>query len=458
MVRMASFERLPTGSLIVRTGPGGDPFYEAKWRAGGRQLKRRVGPAWLDPDPTQTSGWKPRRGRVPEGHFDEKRATVRMAALIDQHHNDAERRADAERASLERPATFREIAAEWFVWLEEVKGARPSTLRDYGTLLAEPGTPHRRGSGRCAGRIMAAFGDRPAGEIKTVDVSRYLRGLDRTTMAPRTINKHRQLLSAIFAYATREDTFALPANPARATDKRREPPAAALDFYEPEEIECLARAAADGQHRAPANGRGGVMALSDEEIAARCADDAQDAELFRLLAYTGLRVGEAIAVRWSDADLGNRRLIVQRAVSGTVEGPTKGWQVRYVPLADPAYDALVRLQSRGDFTDPDDYVFCSRLGGRLDPSALRRRFHAARKAAQLRHIKLHGLRHGAGSLVARHTDAVFVQHFLGHANIATTERYMHAKVRLEDLTRLNEAFRLPSPESKADDSARSPSL
>jgi len=56
------------------------------------------------------------------------------------------------------------------------------------------------------------------------------------------------------------------------------------------------------------------------------------------------------------------------------------------------------------------------------------------------YVKLHGLRHGAGSLVARHTDAVFVQHFLGHANIATTERYMHAKVRSEDVERLNRAF------------------
>jgi integrase len=85
-------------------------------------------------------------------------------------------------------------------------------------------------------------------------------------------------------------------------------------------------------------------------------------------------------------------------------------------------------------------VFCNRLGGRLDASALRRRYHAARKAAGLRYVKLHGLRHGAGGLVARHTDAVFVQHFLGHANMATTERYMHAKVRLEDVERLNQAF------------------
>jgi integrase len=166
----------------------------------------------------------------------------------------------------------------------------------------------------------------------------------------------------------------------------------------------------------------------------------QDAELFRALAYTGLRIGEAIALRWSDVDLERRRLIVQRATSAGIEGPTKSWQVRYVPLADPAARAFERLRVRGDFTERDDYVFCNRIGQRLDDSAIRRRYHAAREAAGLRVVKLHGLRHGAGSLVARETDPVFVQHFLGHANLSTTERYMHAKARREDVERLNRAF------------------
>jgi integrase len=297
---------------------------------------------------------------------------------------------------------------------------------------------------------MGAFGDKAAPAITTTDVSRFLRGLDRAGVSPRTVNKHRQVLSAIFGYATREDTFSLAANPVSATDKRREPPAAALDFFEPEEIEDLARAAAEGTHRKPPVGRGGkLMDLDADEIATRCEEDAQDAELFRVLAYTGLRIGEALALQWGDADLPNRRLIVQRAVSGTVEGPTKGWQVRYVPLADPAHDALERLRAREEFIQREDYVFCSRLGGRLDASAVRRRYHAARQAAGLRHVKLHGLRHGAGSLVARHTDAVFVQHFLGHAKLATTERYMHAKARREG--------RRPSQSGvRREDSARRP--
>ena len=436
---MQHMTRLPTGALIVRRGPSGTPFYEAKWRHNGRQLLRRVGPAWVDDD--GNGSWRPRRGRVPDGSYDAKRATVRMAELIAEHATNTAQQEREERARRERPVTFREVAHDWLDWLSSVKHARAATLRDYQSVLAEPGTPHARGDGRCEGRIMAAFADRPAAHIKTADVSRFLRTLDAAGLSPRNVNKHRQVLSSVFSYGQREDAFNLPANPVAGTDKRRELPAAALDFYEPEEVEALARSAADGAHRSDARGRGGkVMDLSSEEVEARALEDAQDGELFRLLAYTGLRLGESLALRWGDVDLAGRRLIVQRAVSGGVEGPTKGWQVRYVPLADPAHDALARLRARGDLTGAEDYVVCGRLGGRLDASALRKRYHAARQAAGLRYVKLHGLRHGAGSLVARQTNAVFVQNFLGHAKRSTTERYMHAKARPEDVERLNLAF------------------
>lgn len=48
--------------------------------------------------------------------------------------------------------------------------------------------------------------------------------------------------------------------------------------------------------------------------------------------------------------------------------------------------------------------------------------------------------HASGSLIARHADARFVQECLGHSRITTTERYMYAKARPEDLERVNLAF------------------
>lgn len=85
-------------------------------------------------------------------------------------------------------------------------------------------------------------------------------------------------------------------------------------------------------------------------------------------------------------------------------------------------------------------MLANRLGRRLDPSALRRRYRRGCDAAGLRPVRLHGLRHAAGSLVARTSDAVFVRDFLGHAKLATTDRYLSAKLRPEEFKRLDDAF------------------
>ncbi len=427
--------RDPTGALVVTERRAG-PVYEAKWRRDGRQLKRSIGPAWLERD-EETGGWRPRRGRVPEGHFDEKRATVRMAAMIAEHERERHAAEDGERARRERGVTFRDVASEWLEHLRRERGVKPATLRDYGYLLAEPGTPHRRGAGKSAGLILASFGDRPIAKITTKEVSAFLRELDGAATSPRSVNKYREVLSAIFNYAGREDTYGLAANPVKGTVKRRQPPPAVLDFYEPHEIEALAQHAAAGSHRGKQH-----PSLGPDEIAWRAQEDAQDGELVRLAAYTGLRFGELLALRWGDVDMDARRIMVQRAVSAKVEGPTKSWQARLVPLADLAAEALNRLRARGHYTARGDYVFCSRLGRRLNSSAIRRRYKAAREAAGLRPLRFHGLRHAAGSLIARHADARFVQDFLGHSRIATTERYMHAKARPEDVERVNLAFQV----------------
>jgi integrase len=236
----------------------------------------------------------------------------------------------------------------------------------------------------------------------------------------------------------RQDTYALAVNPAAGTDKRREDPPAALDYYEVEEVEALARCCERGQHRADKPSR------DPAEIAARAAEDRRDAEAFRLLFYTGVRLGEVLTIRWEDVDLHDRLLLVRRGLSAGEETLPKGRRHRFVPLPTPAVATLARLAERDDYTGPDDYVLANRLGRRLDPSALRRRYKRGCEAAGLRPVRLRGLRHSAGSLIARTSDAVFVRDFLGHAKLATTDRYLSAKLRPEELKRLDEAF-APTP-------------
>jgi integrase len=192
--------------------------------------------------------------------------------------------------------------------------------------------------------------------------------------------------------------------------------------------------------------------VNGEEADARAAEDRQDADAFRLLFYTGIRVGELLTLRWADVDLSGRSLLVRRNLSAGVETDPKGRRHRFVPLSDPALAALARLGSRDEFIAPDDYLVCNRLGRRLDPSALRRRYHRGCEVAGLRRVKLHGLRHAAGSILARTADPVFVRDYLGHSKLSTTDRYVGARHRPEDLERLNRAFGASQVDDRAEHS------
>ncbi len=495
---MRESDDIHQGSLFVRPklGAGGRVCWDAQWRyrvgdGPWAQKTRRLGLAWQESD--GNGGWRKRRGRCAPDHLDERGANAAALAAMQAQADELRVAEEVRLAAARRQLTVREVAAEWLEWLQEVRDAKPSTIADYRFLLREPGVPHKRGVGVSQGRIMAAFGDRPHDEVSTTEVSRFLRSLDKAGLTARNVNKHRQVLAAIFQHACRDDTHQLARNPVAGTDKRREVPPAALDYYEVEEVEALATAVTRGAHRwlpqliekldagesladAVAATRVRVEALIAEaevnrffadilakhdvtsaalaeltspekgvvnepdEVAARVAEDRRDAETFRLLFYTGLRIGEVLTLRWEDVDLPDRTLLVRRGLSSGEETLPKGRRHRFVPLSKPAVETLEHLATRDDFTHPDDYVVCNRLGRRLDASALRRRYKRGCAAAGLRPVKLHGLRHAAGSLIARTADPVFVRDFLGHAKLTTTDRYLSSKLRPEEFERLDRAF------------------
>ena len=154
-----------------------------------------------------------------------------------------------------------------------------------------------------------------------------------------------------------------------------------------------------------------------------------------------------LALRWRHVrflpDLSGVIVTVEKAVSADTEKAPKSGRSRDVPVARPAAEALARLGQREEFTSPDDYVFCNRFGQRLDGSALRRRYKRAAEAAGLRPIRLHGLRHAAGSVLARNgVSLVTIRDFYGHADLATTNRYLHSKLDAEAVAAMNAAHGL----------------
>src|SRR4029077_1471687 len=95
---------------VITSEYGDRPFYEVKFFFRGRQVKRRIGPAWLERD-LDTGKWRRRhKRRVPDGVFDEVRASVRATEIVAEY---VQAKDDAERTERERQqagATFREVA------------------------------------------------------------------------------------------------------------------------------------------------------------------------------------------------------------------------------------------------------------------------------------------------------------------------------------------------------------
>jgi integrase len=158
---------------------------------------------------------------------------------------------------------------------------------------------------------------------------------------------------------------------------------------------------------------------------AGAAQSPQDAALYTVAAFTGLRLGELLALRWGDVDFAKRILHVRRAhVMGREDTP-KSHRVRSVPLIDQTAVALDGLSRRKHFTDPEDRVFVNEVGDVLGQDLLRTRFRRALRRAGLPPMRMHDLRHSFGTLAVQAFPLSDERAYMGHANIETTMIYVH---------------------------------
>ena len=431
---------LPTPQVVVR-GAGEKAFYEVKFFFAGRQVKRRIGAAWLQPD--GHGDWVRRPGPVAPGCFDARTASIEAQRIVEQFVADWDERDRIAEEKAAKGVTFRDVAGGYLNWMETVRGARPSTLRAHRSLLAEPRS-YARGSGVTNAHVMKALGSRSAASITTSDVEALLRDVAATGVSSATVNRTRSVVSAVFNYGIRH--AGLEHNPVTRADRRRESkPGVPEFFYSLEEIEAVARAMSDGLHRDETRRERG-----EDEILL----DRQDSEAVRVAAYAGLRMGELAALRWRDIDWQGSALTISRSMSAGIEGPTKSGHVRRVPMSDQTARALERVSQRGEFTDPGELVFCNNWGRHIDTSALRRRYKRARDRSGARPLRWHDLRHTFGStLAAGGIDLVTIKAAMGHADLKTTERYLHAKSEAETAARFTNVFS-PAPETSVLRAAR----
>ena len=182
--------------------------------------------------------------------------------------------------------------------------------------------------------------------------------------------------------------------------------------------------------RSPKNMRGLPSILQQDEVR-RLIEVApgdssvaaiRDRAIFETLYSAGLRVSELVGLNWRDIDEELGMVMVR---SG------KGNKDRLVPLGEPALDALLTWRRAMPIAwEPAGPVIVNLRGGRLTTRSvemiLQRRISAAGLGTN---ITPHGLRHSfATHMLNNGADLRSIQEMLGHASLATTQRYTHVSV------------------------------
>jgi integrase len=154
-----------------------------------------------------------------------------------------------------------------------------------------------------------------------------------------------------------------------------------------------------------------------------------------LSATTGLRQGEALALRWEDIDLDAGVPTVRHTLDVRTQelAPTKTDRSRRVIYLPTVALAAVREQRRRQLEDrlragsrwhDDGFVFASKIGTALDARNVVRRYHVIRERAGLPDLPWHHLRHfAATALLEAGEDLFVVSRILGHTSIATTASF-----------------------------------
>jgi site-specific recombinase XerD len=269
-------------------------------------------------------------------------------------------------------------------FLASLTSVAPRTVEAYGTDLAGFATWAERG------------GVSGPEDVDRTLLRRYVAHLSTRRYAKRSIARKVSALRRYFAWAAR-------------TDRIQADPSSGLS-------------APRGEGRLPRVLRQDeLVTLLDDPPATVAGDDpavrARDDAVLELLYGSGLRIGELCALGPADLDLDRGRALVWG----------KGGKQRAVPLSAPAITALrawidgPRRSVAAGGADIDA-LFLNRRGHRLTPRDARR--IVDRRAAAPTHP--HALRHTfATHLLDGGADLRAVQELLGHADLATTQRYTH---------------------------------
>ena len=149
--------------------------------------------------------------------------------------------------------------------------------------------------------------------------------------------------------------------------------------------------------------------------------------------FTGLRIGELCALKWSDIELSNRTISVSKTIQRiksqnctqlVITEPKSISSVREIPIPDCILPLLKQFCSSGDF-----YIL-SGTAKPVEPRTMQYRFQALLKKAKLPSIHFHALRHMfATNCIELGFDVKSLSEILGHSGVEITlNRYVHSSL------------------------------
>lgn len=292
-----------------------------------------------------------------------------------------------------KPITFKAYAEKW---LETLADLKPSTRRTYKSVVER--------------QLIPAFGERILGTLRPDDVNAYLAHCE-TPSAPekksRTLKPKTRRNILLVLHKLLEDARAAGHCAMHALAERRavRRPKALRPEYEHE-----------------------MEILNPEEVNTLLDKiHAHYVPLYLTAVSTGMRLGELLGLQWGDVDRTARQIYVRRSLyKGQLYLPKSKGSRRSIDVGDQVLGTLAALEaaSHGEQgrAPARDHVFLSPEGRLTDPDNLRNRvWEPAIRAAGLRHVTQHSLRHTYASLLIAQGESIkYVQGQLGHASAAMT--------------------------------------
>jgi integrase len=271
--------------------------------------------------------------------------------------------------------TLKDFTPRWLEEYAEAQRHKPSGIATARSILKT--------------HLIPLLGSVPIDEIGAADAARLAAKLgDRS---PKTVNNVLSALHGILVVAHRWGVIQEP--PVRMPFLKHQKPE--KEFWDFEDLELLVAMAAKTGWR--------------EHL------------IVLLGARAGLRRGEMAALTWGDVNLPRRRITVRRSLWEKRVTDTKGRTSRTVPLVQALADSLqAHRHVRGEL------VLCWDNGLPLTCRSIQTMVERVERAAGLRHLGVHALRHTFVShLVMRGIPPKAIQELAGHSSLTTTMGYMH---------------------------------